>query len=572
MKNSRIKKAAKYLAISIIIIALFIVAVHVFVDLFENEIADFFVKKIEKKSGGLYSIKYESVDLNFFKRSIHIKNLSVNLDEEILNKIQAESDKKRTLFRTVLPVLNIEGISILNLIFTKSLNINEVSMKDGELVIIKIKKNKNKKNRSDNKIKMKNAGADADSDADADDRAKKKLKFVKSTFIKGLKVDNTSFTIIQPSREDPILTIPDGSLILSNLKIFRKGNSYPKTYFSFKSGESTLKDPTLFFKNGFYKLKAKELVFSKSGSFISIHHLEWIPRYKRYHFSRRKGYRISRHSLKIDKVIFEGIHFNDFFENQRFYSRLLTVENSEFDIFRDKNMPKNPRPKEKKFPQQLLRELKFKLRIDHINVSNGQIVYTELPKGGKKLGKIFFTDIQAHLKNVTNYPGLLEKKISLVMTAAAKLMGKSIFRTKLTIPINNKKNLFTFSGSLEKTDLKIFNSMLENNFHIRFGSGIVNKLNFSARADNNRATGGMKLLYKNLKISIFEKEGEHKKRKIFSFLANTVIRTHNPKPGKPLRVGKIFFKREKPISMLKYIWKSLISGGKSSIGLKRSKK
>jgi hypothetical protein len=566
MKKSRIKKAAKYLAISTIIIALFFATVHVFVDLFENEIFDFFVKKIEKKSGGLYSIKYDSVDLNFFKRSIHIKNLSVNLGEEILNKIKAESDKNRTLIKTVLPVLKIEGISILKLIFSKSLNINNVSMKDGELVIIKIKKNKNKKDRIDNKIKMKNAGADAD------DRAKKKLKFVKSTLIKNLNVDNISFILINPYRKDPILTIPSVSLILSKLKIFRKRNSDPKTYFSFESGESTLKEPTIFFRKGFYKLKAKELVFSKSGSFISIYHLELIPRYKRYHFSRRKGYRISRHSLKIDTVIFEGIHFDDFFENQRFYSQLLTVENPGFDIFRDNNMPKNPRPQKKKFPQQLLRELKFKLRIDHINVSNGQIVYTELPKGGKKLGKIFFNDIQAHLKNVTNYPGLLEKKISLVLTAAAKIMGKSVFRTKLTIPINNKKNLFTFSGSLEKTDLKIFNSMLENNFHVRFDSGIVNKLNFSARADNYRATGEMKLLYNNLKISIFEKEGEHKKRKIFSFLANTVIRTHNPKPGKPLRVGKIFFKREKPISMLKYIWKSLISGGKSSIGLKRSKK
>ena len=234
-------------------------------------------------------------------------------------------------------------------------------------------------------------------------------------------------------------------------------------------------------------------------------------------------------------------------------------------------MPKNPRPRRKKFPQQLLRKLKFKLRIDDIKVSGGRIVYTELPINGKRSGKIFFNDIEANLKNVTNYPGLLKENISIKMTAAAKIMGKSIFRTKLTIPIKNKKNLFMFSGSLEKTALEIFNPMLVNNAHCRIDSGIVNKLNFSVRADSSKAEGEMKLLYNNLKISIFEKEGEHKKRKIYSFLANVIIRKHNPKPGKPLRIGKIFYKREKPISMLKYIWKSLISGGKSSMGLKRSK-
>jgi len=297
-----------------------------------------------------------------------------------------------------------------------------------------------------------------------------------------------------------------------------------------------------------------------------------IPRYKKFQFSRKKGYRTSRHSLKIDKIIFKDINFKDFFENQRFYTRSLTVENPLFDSFRDKNMPKNPKRKRKKYPQELLRELKFKLRIDDIKVSGGRIVYTELPINGKKSGKIFFNDIQANLKNVTNYPGLLKKKISIKMTAAAKIMGKSIFRTKLTIPVNNKKNLFMFSGSLEKTDLKIFNPMLLNNAHFRIDSGIVNQLNFSARADSSKAEGEMKLLYNNLKISIFKKEGEHTKRKIYSFLANVIIRKHNPKPGKSLRIGKIFYKREKPISMLKYIWKSLISGGQSSIGLKRSKK
>jgi len=119
MKKSRTKKILKFLTISTIIIALFFVTVHVFVDLFENEIVDFFVKRIEKKSGGLYSIKYDRVDLNFFKRSIHVKNLSVNLDEKIFNKIKEVSGKKRTLLKAVLPVLKIEGISILKLIFSQ---------------------------------------------------------------------------------------------------------------------------------------------------------------------------------------------------------------------------------------------------------------------------------------------------------------------------------------------------------------------------------------------------------------------------------------------------------------------
>lgn len=527
-KKSIPKRIVRFLSVSILLIAFILLAVHIIVDLLEDEIFDYFVKRIEKKSGGQYSIKYGIVNLDFLGGSIHTKNLTVTPGKEGRLEI-------------TLPVLRIEGISLPGLVLSDSLHIDKLYMKKGEVVIFKTK--------------------------NPDNKPKKKSKPLIPILIKNLAVEKTSLKIIEPGKETPLLTIPEVSLLFSKLRITPKA-------ITFKSGQSTLKGPAFDFPDGFYSLKAREVRFSKSKASLSIDSLELIPKYKRYQFSRKKGYRTDRFSLKADKIIFEKINFNDLFKDQRFHSGLLTVKNPQLDIFRDKRVPKSRRPKKKKFPQQLLRELKFKLKIDNIKISDGNIGYTERAPMSRRSGKLFFTGLQADLKNVTNYPGLLEKKTSAVVTAAAKVMGKGDLRVTITMPINNKRNWFTFAGHLGKVDMRVFNSMLANSGIVRVDRGTVRSLDFSARADHNKAQGEVKFLYKNLKVSILKRKSEYKKKKrtLASFLANIIIHENNPKTGKTARVGKIFFKRETPVPFFGYLWKSLLTGIQSSVVLKGIKR
>ncbi|NIM13007.1 MAG: hypothetical protein GTO45_12845 [Candidatus Aminicenantes bacterium] len=507
-KKSGSKKIVRLFTVTTILAALILLSIHAFIDLFEKDIFDVVIKQIEKNSGGVYTIKYDRVDLNFFQRSIHIKNFSINLDKTALNKISTESAKKKLLINTKLPVLKIEGISIFNLIFSKSVSIKNLSLEGEELVI---------------------------------------------------------FKRTEPHKKNPILHIPKCSLHFSRLKINRGVKK--NIFFYFKSGEFTLEEPRFIFPQGFYILNAKKLNFSKLTSSLSIHSLELIPAYSKYRFARLKGYRTNRISLKIDNIEFKDIDFNDLFKNQCFHARLLTIERPELDIFRDRSVPKGSGTKEKKFPQQLLRELTFKLGIDEIEISNGGIVFSvsTLIHKRRKSGNVFFTDINANIKNVTNDTGLLKKKASTEVNADAKLMGKGILNANLTIPIHSKRNRFTFSGSLGTMKMKEFNSILENTAYVRINRGIINRLDFSARANNKRIKGEMKLLYNDLKISILKKVEKREKKKLVSFLANIILRGNNPKKGKPARIGKINYEKERPMTMFGYIWKSLLSGIKSSI-------
>lgn len=505
-KKSSPKQWGKFLATAVIMIALILLSIHAFIDFFEKDIFDAVVKYIENASEGLYLINYDSVDLNFFKGIIHIKNLSVQLDKKKLTEIKIPPQKMKTLVETTLPELKIDGISFLNLIFSQSLKTNKFYLEKGRLAI---------------------------------------------------------FKLIATGQTVPIFQVPECSFRFSHLTI--------SPYISFETGEIKLKEPAFFSSDGFYSLKAKTVNFLKSrfSSFISLDFLELLPGYEKYKFARVKGYQTDRFQLKIENITTRAIEFNDLFKKQRFYSKMLTIKNPRLEVFRDKNMPKKSNRPPKKFPQQLLREMEFKLRVDHIRISNGHIDFIEHAKNEKKAGKVFFNEIQVNLKNLTNYPELLDENISIGLSASAKIMDKSMLNGNIEIPINHKNNLFRLAGSLEKMDMRVFNSILEPNSHISIRSGIIDKVHVSARYDNHQAKGEMKLFYRNLKISLLKTRegGKYKKMGFKSFLANIFLRQNNPKRGKPLKVGHILFKREQPISFFAFIWKGILSGFKSSVGI-----
>jgi hypothetical protein len=505
-KKVTTKRFLKPLAATAITIALILLTIHAFIDFFEKDIFDIVVKHIEKTSGGLYIINYDSVDLDFFQGRFCVKNLSIHLDKTMLANIKTAFAKERTLVETTLPELKLEGISIFSVIFSQSLKMNKISLKKGKLAI---------------------------------------------------------FKLVAPGQIVLIFRVPEVSLQFSQLTI------YP--YISFDAGESNLKEPGFFTTDGFYKLKAKTVNLSKSrySSFISLDALELIPGYKKYQFAREKGHQSDRFELKIDNITSRAVDFNDLFKNQRFYIQLLTIKNPRLEVFRDKNIPKKLNRPPKKFPQQLLRELEFTVRIDHIRISNGYIDFIEHAKDQRRAGKVFVNEIQANIENVTNDPGLPEEKPFIKLTASAKIMGKGSLKAGLTIPINDKKNAFNFTGYLGKMDMRVFNSILVSNSQIKIRSGIIDKAEVSARCDNHQAKGEMKLFYRNLKISLLKVKdgGEYKKRGFQSLMANIIIRQNNPKPGKPLKVGEVLYIREQPISIFAFIWKSILSGFKTSVGL-----
>lgn len=532
------RRLIRFFAITVVLVYLFLFTCHVLIDLFENQIAGYAAKRLETQSNGLYSIKFDFVDLNLFRRSIRFKNLSIT--PALKSPGKPYGAPVETLVSLEFPVLSAEGISIPDLMIGNGIRITHVSGTHGKVAIITKKP--------------------------PDEKKDKKRKPLIPIYINDLEMTKTSFEFNDLSKPRvtavPLFSVAGASLLVSKLKI-----QWP--VIAFGSGEAVLEKPVFAPRDGFYKLTAKKVNLSRAKSSISVDTLELVPQYEKYRFSRVKGYRTNRLSLKIDRVMLDKLDFDEFLLNRRLLCGLMTIIKPDLDIFRDKHIPKRTIKKMKKFPRRLLREMKFKIKIDNVKIANGSLAYTVRGDESKREGKIFFNALRAVIKNLSNFPRSSKGEKDLLMTVSTRVMGKGILSANLSLPPGGKgkSGSFMLSGSLGRMDMGVFNPMLEPNAFIRIECGMVDKLDFHIGADEDRAEGEMKFLYQNLRISLLKRSTEYRKRRFLSFLANSVIFTHNPKPGRSPRVGRIFYRRDEPVSFLNYVWKSLLSGFKSSVGL-----
>lgn len=503
-RQSKRLRLLEWLIFFVLFTGLLVILAHVLVNHYERDLFNYAAARINRKSGGAYTLTSGYVDANLLSRSICFKNLN------IASSLGQVPKKNIALLNAKIHSLTLKKISLYDLIMNKTLEAGEVDVSIGAM------------------------------------------------------------SVTLPGKEAAIGSLSGACATLKRVRIHLTRRP-SVSVISFKRGQATFSEPVYNTSDGFYTFRARTLDIRQDDSSVVFTGFEMIPRYGKQEFARKKGYRSSRLHLKTGRVMFSRIDFKDLFKNRRFHCETLLIENPIMDIYRDKNVPKRRRTRPPKFPQQRLRDAKLQLSLDLVKVTGGKLSYTERIPGKNRTGTMVFNDVSGEITHVTNYPEKLESGVSLVLKASCAIMGQGLFRTVIKFPLADTRNTFRFSGTLGPTNMKQFNAMLVPAANARIERGKLGRLDFFASGDNRGINGEMRLRYRQLKVSLLKRKGSQKKRKFRSFLANMIIFESNPRRGK-LRVGKIFYKKEKPMTFFTYIWKSLLSGFKSSLGLTRAKK
>lgn len=370
-----------------------------------------------------------------------------------------------------------------------------------------------------------------------------------------------------------LLTRPNGETIvaLPSLEGYLKNARLGKRI-TVKEISLSIKDPEYHTRDGFYRISADTLKLQTEGFSIFMTGFRLTPRYERYEFSRKKGYACNRLEFKADALTGADLDFIRLFKGRELLLREVTLVRPVLDIFRNRKMRRKPVPRKDRFPRQLLSRIRVPFSLDRLKVENGELDYTELAPGGRLPGSLILKEIDLELDKLTNHPKRIEEGAVLKLSARALLMGAGEFRTRIRVPLDRKDNTFIAIGSLGSMDPKILNKLLTRNLNARIDRGRLDGMTFSMQGNHRKVDGEMKLCYRDLKLTLFKKGGSYKKRWLTSFVANSIIPTHNPKPGRPLRVGRIHYLKEKPVSFFTYLGKALLSGLKSSMRLKRKKR
>jgi len=246
----------------------------------------------------------------------------------------------------------------------------------------------------------------------------------------------------------------------------------------------------------------------------------------------------------------------------------LTVMQPVITVYRDKAPPVRP-GKLKPLPTDLLKNLPLPVHLQHVNLTDGRLSYTEKNAKSGAEGTLILSRLKASLSNIKN--NNFNENDSLQLSLTAWLMDTAELNLRIKESYVDTLSGFLMTLRMKPTGLTFMNPVLAPLSNVILKSGTIDSLHLRAIGNNEVAIGVMNMYYHDLKIQLV-KGGDETKSSLFgnvaSFLANTfIIRKNNT--GRP---GFVYFERNKQRSFFNYIIRSTFSGMAASIGVKKNSK
>lgn len=459
------------------------------------------------------------INVNLLQRKISLKQAA--LEGEGTDRISAKSTQ-------------LEGIHIFPLLFKGQLVINKVSLDQPGIFI------------------SKNTGKAPDKDA--------KNKII----IKKLEVRNGKLMMSETDsvKKDTVFYVEMNTDIW-NLAINSKANKFVFQNNSFDRVRLAINNSKFFLPNKRYQAHCDTLGFDSQNQRFTAHNIHLESYYSKYEIAHLDGVETDWFDISLDSLLLQEIHLDKLLKDSLLIVKKAELNRLKVHTFRDKRLP-FPEKQDTKLPMQLISSLPFKLHTDTVVLRNAYIDYAEHREDADKEGIIKFYDVNATIANLSNADSLIKGKT--MMKVSSRLMSESMLEAEFVFPNNRYPERYQVTGTLQPSEMNIFNPMVMPVAFVHIKSGTTKTLAFSFIYNEDISNGEVVFEYENLKVFLLNKKNNP--QAIKSFLANTfIVKKNNLQNDKSFKKGTISFERDKKKSVFNYWWKSLLSGLKDSANL-----
>jgi len=449
--------------------------------------------------------------------------------------------------------VNIDGFYFDKAIFDKQWNINEMHLENPTVYLEMNKENNNKDSTQPNQ----------------------NHSFRLPPFINSLQVRRT--TLIHASAEikswinDSVQTrsLTDFFLSIDGFRMDSASKSDWEKSPLFFSDDIQLKTKQLswYSKDSMYAFSLKELGFSTHDKKIYIDSLKVNPRFSREDFSKKLGYQSDRLVANFQKIEAERFDFQKLVTEKKIMTEHVHIRGMNLESYRDRRIPLSS-SLHPLLPLAMIKNIPYPLTIDTLILSDGQVVYEEQLE--EEPGKIFFNQMNAEVINLTNDHSVKEARASMDLYGTAYLMGKAPIEAWFHFPLQSSTDSFSFKGTIGELSLSEINPMLTKLVPIKISNGVATKTEINnVYANENFSHGKLEVQYKNLTVQLKSTEKDKWSRLgivLLNEAINIILPDNNPNDNGKLRTGVIYYERDKRKGFFNFIWKSTLSGLKSTLG------
>lgn len=508
----------------------------------------------------LYKIEYKSLDVNPINGNLKLVDFKLTPLIKVYEKLKITNEAPDNLYELSVDELIINKANAKEAVSTKKLNIATIIIDHPQL---KITNNRQPYNDITDSIKKK----------------KNPYELIKEIFkelkINTIQLKDVDFTFVNISNKQKKQTsLKNLNITIKDLLIDSLASQDKNRVYYTKNVEINIKNYQISTPDSLYFVKTDKLSFSTLRNELLLKNVKMEPRLGKAEFHQKAGYAKDRFDLDFENILIKDVDFDLFLNQQILMAKSLSIQKARVDVYNNNAYHRKRTDKTGKFPHQQLLNVALDMRIKQVILNNVNISYAEFDAKSKRTGIIKFNNVRGTISNVTNNIASLKKDDVMMANVKAEIFGKAPVSLNMKFYMSNALGAFDYSGTVGAFNGRILNEIVKPLGMAEIKSATVSKVTFDVKANQNIAKGTMQFYYSDLNVSILKREenGNLKNQGFISTVTNGfIIKSENPSKKGEFTEGRILYSRPYYASFFNYLWQSLFTGVKESVGVSREK-
>lgn len=379
------------------------------------------------------------------------------------------------------------------------------------------------------------------------------VKPFKNTINTGsLEVRNGNFKMLD-SLQNFTLKASNISFDLTNIKIDSNSveENIPVRYRDYK-----FKCDSLFYRaSEFYNLTAANI--NTTDSTLTIADFKMIPQQTRRQFNSMIPKEKDQFNIQAEKIDIPNVDWGFFNDTLYVHTPEMVLQKVHANIYRGK-MPKDD-PSRKKLYSELLRSVKFDLKVDKILFKNAIVVYEEQLEYARPPAKVTFSKFYATIANVYS-PVRKTKLPNTTIDVKCMFMKSAPLSVNWSFNTMDTSDAFTIIGHLQNIKSEEVDPVSKPLMNATT-TGNIKDVKFTFNGNKENSKGTFAINYDDLKVDIYKKDGE-KKNKLVSAVGNLLVK--NDTDGN-LKKTNVAIDRNKDKSVFNFMWRFVEQGLKQTV-------
>ena len=280
------------------------------------------------------------------------------------------------------------------------------------------------------------------------------------------------------------------------------------------------------------------LVYNGLANQLYMHGFKMRQRLDQAHYAKHFGFDKVHIALDVYRLQINGLPKKLGSLQEGVHLPYISVFGMQANLFKDRRLP-HPSD-EKKFIIEQLSELEIPIRIDTIDIIDGQLQFNENWRDDLVPGRLLLSDIQARMLNLNN-TGPTENGNWTTINADITLYQRLKLDVDWRFDLRHNGIPFTLDLGIGRTPFSVLNPFTENTVGLRFKKGNLLGGRLFVEGNKKSGAGTLELYYNDMKVEFLNKEDHHTNIVHWAEggLANLVVRNNNER-GKRERLGIVY--------------------------------